>query len=470
MSEQRIDTQETPHVVVSGCVGDLIISRWTRAGVGVTGEQFTAVSPELDLVTIASEKPLQIQTPTHARLTIQTVQGNLTIKHVAGLVKVGQVQENLTLKSVGSIQIEDVQQEVQGESVDGPLRITAVHGPITLRNCSDVQIETADQGVSVRYVNGRVTLGSVEGDLDLHTISSDLTVTAVSGHVRASNLGGQNRLTDVQGRVVLGGGLVSGEHSVQAQGGIYLYWPTSAPLHLQATGGEIVNKLPLKQPIQSVENGLTTLSGYIQNRKTFLVLKTVGQIGLTTWDQSGEPVFVAADFVATPSSPVVADTPAVSHLETAVSQAVNQVLARIEMEFGLEWKHRLAAMELADRLTAALMRQLAQLPSTSAALTPATPGVQAFARAETAVRHSLQKVSDSLDKARQKLQDSPTPETAADVAPRTASPPPPLLPPATPVSVPTLPNHSPAQLRILDLLEKGVISVEDAGKLLQALA
>ncbi|MCA9969754.1 MAG: hypothetical protein KC425_06045, partial [Anaerolineales bacterium] len=101
-----------------------------------------------------------------------------------------------------------------------------------------------------------------------------------------------------------------------------------------------------------------------------------------------------------------------------------------------------------------------------------SPGTTAFTQAETAVRRSLQKIEDSIDSARQKLAAPPTHDDAA-VQPTPAAPaapaPQPTAMPDTPAPADRQPPQTAAQLRILDLLEKGTLSVEEAAHLLQAL-
>lgn len=498
MSEKRFDTNDTPHVMIQDCQGDVSIGSWIREAVTVTGESFTAASPEANLVTVTSAANMQIMLPAHSRLTIETIQGSLTIKHVGGLTKIGQVQGDLILKNVGDVQVDVIHGTLNGEGVDGPLHIDEAMQSVTLRNTHDVDLQRVGEGVSIRYVNGGVSLGHVNGDIDLHTISEDVTISQASGTVKLSNLGGQNSLPQVQGMIFLVGGLVSGEHTFTSQSDIYVYWPSHAPVNLIATASKISNRLRLRQAGESTEGDMVTLTGFIEHRKTFLVLKTPTRIGLVKWDHSGEPAFATSDFDFTePPAPVEEAetiTPVVAantDISTAVSQGVTHVINRLELELGPEWGRRFAALELEEKFTEAITAEFmrAGLPTapisaaetavTPPADTPVTPGVAAFHKAEHKVEKSLQKATTTMEKTRQRLTaPETTPPTKVPSPPETAAPSPPeAQPTAAPDTTPppSMPNNvtpsaqPAAQLRILDMLEKGVISVEEASKLLQSL-
>lgn len=472
MSDQRFDTGDAPHVMLKTCAQDVTIGSWTRQAVTFSGDAFTAESPEANLIIGSSTAPLTVQLPANSRLTLDGVAGSLTIKNVAGLIKIGQVQGDLHLKQVGNTQVDVVEGELQADNLNGPFHAAELARAAAFRNVGDVQVDRAQTAVSLRYVNGRITLGDVAGPLQVHTVSGSLLVQRCGAEAHLSNLGGQVTLP-AAAVVWLVGGLVPGEHTITAQERIYVYWPSLAPLNLIATGSEIVSTLPLKQAANTVDDSQTTLTGYIKDRKTFLVLKAAGRIGLTTWDGSGVPPFAEADFLPPPPVVVTAEPPApaapAEPVEAAVARAVADVLNRLELELGPEWGRRFAALELEDQLTAAVRRELAAAAGTAAplpaAMPPAaSPGMVAFDQAETAVRHSLQKIEDGLAQARQKLA-PPAAQEAAAVSAAAAEPPEAAadLPEPQPQ-----PGEAAAQLRILDLLENGAISVDEASQLLQA--
>ncbi|MCB8920462.1 MAG: hypothetical protein H6662_02665 [Ardenticatenaceae bacterium] len=472
MHEQLIDTSETPHVMLTRCGGDVTIATWQRKAVAVSGEGCDVETPEVDVVQVGADTAVSLRIPPHSRLTIGDVSGNLTIKHVAGLVSIGQVTGDLRLATVGNVQAKSAA-KLHGEGIDGPLTVTAVTQTILLRNTRDVAIEQAGGDVSIRYANGDVALGRIGGRLDLRTISGSLTVKWVDGTVYFGNLGGQVMLSDVRSVVHLVGGLMQGEHTITGSADLFVYWPTGAALSLTAEAAQIRNGLKLRSVTETTSEGLTTLTGYLKDFKTALRLHTPARIGLLPWDGSGEPDYADGDVLFAPPPEPAAEPAAVPvqavdvGMGTAVSRAVAEVLTSIELELGPEWKHRFAALELEKRLTEAIAAELQSDLTAALATTPAaapvaappapTAGIAAFRQAEQAVQKSLQQAEESMEVTRARAAGTAAEEEAGDV--ETAVP----TPPANPT------QQTPAQLRILDLLEKGAITVEQASQLLQAL-
>ncbi len=476
MGEQRIDTGDTPHVMLTLCGGDVSVASWQRKAVEIIGEAFSAEMPEVDVVQVQAETAVSLHIPLHSRLTLADVSGSVTIKHISGLVNVGAVQGSVTLSTVGNVQVKSVGSSLHGEGIDGPLTVSAVSAntpeAVILRNTANVTIQQIQGGVSIRYANGDVELGTVSGSLDLHTISGSLHVAQAGSTARLSNLGGEVNLPDVQGVVHLAGGLVEGEHLVAGQSDLFLYWPNAAPLSLLAEASRIHNGIKLQRITETaVSDTITSLSGYIEHQKTRLRLQTPARIGLLPWDGNAEPSYVDGEkLFAPPPEPTVQTAlnpvpmPAAGvGIETAVSRGVAEVLASIELELGPEWKHRFVALELDERLRAAIAAEfLDHKPPKEAnanlAATAVTPGMAAFAKAEEQVQKSLHQAEESIEVARGRLGKSQTAETAEKLDTAVAA-----------SSDEPAAAHSAAQLRILDMLEKGVITVEQASQLLQAL-
>lgn len=458
MGERRFDTGETPHVVLSLCAGDVSVASWRRQAIEVSGAAFRAENSELDVVQVWAETAVSLKVPLHCRLTIGRVDGALTIKGVAGLAGIGQVQGDLTLSTVGSVQVERIGGALRGEGLDGPLAVTDAAQTVTLRNTQDVTIQQAGGSISIRYANGDVILGQVAGALEAHTLSGNLQVDTVGGPARLDNLGGPLLLRDAQDVVHLVGSLAQGEHQVSGQSDIFLYWPGKAPLYLVAEASQIYNGLKLRRKTETaISPTLTALSGIIENHKTELRLATPARIGLLSWDGRGEPALADGNALFAPppappneppaveppaggSSPGLPATPPATPaafspaaLEAAIARGVGEVLASIELEFGPEWKYRFAALNLAERLQAAVLAELARrdaesekpgagsaereagggVPDSGLSVSmavaegdsgqPITPGQKAFHKAETAVVRSLEQAEESMDKTRSRL-------------------------------------------------------------------
>jgi hypothetical protein len=471
VSEQRIETGDTPHVIVTTCQGALSVGSWIRSGVGVTGEAFTAESPEADTVTVRSQADLTIQMPPDGRLSLEGLHGPVTVKHLAGLVQIGETPGDLTLRDTNHVQVENVHQSLAGQNLNGALTVAAVQGDLTLRNAADVTVEAVHGAASLHYVNGRVRLDQVQGDAALHTVNDDLHLGRIHGELRLSNLGGQTRVEQVDGDLWLAGGLAGGEHSFYAEGDIYVYWPPDAPLNLIATGGTVDHRLLLQETAVTSTEENTTLTGALAETKTTLRLRTPGRIAILPWSGEEEPAFDPAAFAPAvfaretpPDAESAPDLPAQSETAGAIETAVTRVLEQLVAELGAAWRERFAAVQLEQRLTTALTAALAEAEALPAAPPAApTPGEAAFAAAEEKVKASLDKAQRHVDYTRRRIQR----EETAGAAPPEAEEKPAEL--ETEAEKPAPAAAASAQLRILQLLEDGALTVDEASQLLKSL-
>lgn len=439
MNTQRLNTSDAPHVRLTQCAGDVQIGSWQRQAVEARGATFHVAMSQPDEVAIEGETAVSLLLPPHSRLTIGRIAGNLTIKHVAGLIGVEAVAGNLTLHSVGSVQVAQVGGQVQGEGIDGALKLTAVATNITLRNTHDVTIQRAGGDLSIQFINGDVALGEIEGDLAVRTVSGALHAARVGGMARLRNLGGALHLPQVQGTVHLLGGVAQGEHLLSGAGDLFLYWPGRAPLSLTAEGRQIVNRLKLREVTETaVSAEAIRLTGYLADHKTALRLQTTGRIALLPWNgrdesvEADESVFVPeleqeleqeregqGEGEQEGENKARATEVKDEVWETAVARGVAEVLLSIELQFGPEWKHRFAALELEKRLIAAIQAELLRLTPavqtvnqptsqpnqpTSQPSQPVTPpSLATFHKAEQAVEKSLRQAEESMDVTRSRI-------------------------------------------------------------------
>jgi hypothetical protein len=269
----------------------------------------------------------------------------------------------------------------------------------------------------VHYANGDVFVGEVMGDLSLSTVNGVVTVQRGQRDVNLNNLGGALTVENVQGDVRLRGGLPGGKHHCQAQGDIVVRWPVGAPLLLQATAPQITNRLPL----QDVEEAENSLSGRLGDGETVLVLQAQGRIVLKEQDESGW----AEDYFSDQSEPAWDEFGSEfakmgselaglgEQLSSEIGARMSELSAKMEERFGADF-----AQKMADK---------------------------AARRTEKAVERAMREA----ERARRRAS--------------AWSPPPPPRPKKESRAT------AEEQVKILGMLEKGIISVEEAETLLRAL-
>jgi len=304
---------------------------------------------------------------------------------------------------------------LSAKNINGQLSADTVAGDAALRNVGDVTLKHIQGDVVLRNVNGSVQLDQVQGDMALRTISGDVVISQGQRDVALRNLGGQTSLKNIQGDIRLYGGLAAGEHTFIAEGDIVLRWPVNAPLDLTATAPKIVNRLHLDQIVER-DNALT---GHIGDGETVVTLTAGGRIELKETqivDSRWETGFDEADF----GFDFGVDMAGLGERITQeVNEHISRVTADIETRFGSDFTQRLS-----EKI--------------------ARKAEQAAEKAERAAEKARRRAERNV---RRHGRWSPPP---APSSPK---------PKAT----------SEEQLKILRMVEKGVITPDEANTLLEAL-
>ena len=366
MNEQRIETNESPHIMISECGGQVVVKSWLQTAVSIQGPSFTI--EQNGSIHITSQDDLFLAVPAQTSVSLGVVQGDVTLKHLEGGITGDDLQGNVILNNVDAVQIDRVGQSLTAENLNGVLDVRHVHGAVSLQRVSEVKIGSVHRSAVVEYTNGPVELGKVEGKLELKSINGDVLVANGLSDIILQNLGGNNTLPSVMGDIWLVGGLRAGEQTFVSEKTIYVYWPEDAPLHLFANAPKIDNTVPLSNEIERHEGEQVILTGHIEEGKTSLTLKSAQRIALKLLG-SEPPRFLPDEFVV-PAEPA-------DDLTQTVRTAVHRVLAESSEMAGLE-----------ERLVTAVVSALAdwERPEAVASAVVSSDGVEVEGEvAETAV-------------------------------------------------------------------------------------
>lgn len=368
MREERFETGDKPHLIISECGGKLVAQSWRETAVSLQGDSFSAERDQ-DQLTISSEGDLYLAIPPQGRLTIGQIGGDLTLKHVSGGCVVDAVAGAITLRSVEGVTIGRAAQSVTGENLDGLLAISEAVGEVTLRRVHAVRLENALADLSVHFARGHIYIGQAAGLVELRTITGDVHIRQAAGEVRLTNLGGQAEAS-AAGPIWLAGGLRQGSHALTSQSDLYVYWPETAPLDLVAYGAVVEHNLPLEMARQTSENGITHLTGRLEEGGAHLRLKAADRVALKALPRQVEPQFTPEEFV-------FAAPPAETELARWVQTAVQTTLAELSAELPPATLTQLAAVRLEERLItavlAALPAQMEEMERGETAVLPTPP-------------------------------------------------------------------------------------------------
>jgi hypothetical protein len=424
MSETRIETGKSAELIVR-CRGDLQVGGWAEPAVLIKGDTYTTnIGPDEDK-TLPVEKALSIDgsgdlvlmVPAAATLLIDEVNGDLQVRNLEGDLKIVTVSGDAALRSLGTITIDSVHGDLAVRHVNGPFSAREIMGDASLRNVEALQLSTVFGDCAIGYANGDVHVAELMGDLSLKTINGNITVSSGHRDINLRNLGGLVSIEAVHGDIRLLGGLTPGKHSLSAEGDIVVRWPVDEPLVVTAVAPTIQNFLPLVDVAE--EEG--AFRGRLGDGQTILSLRANGRIilkesdsGTKSWeDVEGQAFGFDLGGLG-------------DHIAAEINSRMADFSVKMETQFGPEF--------------AARMEEKARA---------------AAVRAEKAAEKALRQAEKAAQKARwQSGQGGQW------------TPPPAPQPPGKKASQ----VSEEEQLKILRMVENGIISPDEANDLLEAIS
>jgi hypothetical protein len=421
MAKEYYEAGKTPWVTVERCGGNLLVKNWADSRIAVEGNHEAEESE--GMLTIRSGESLTVWFPAGTSLTVGVVEGDLVAKGIDGELQVESVNGDFALKAAGAgASIGVVHGDLAVRSVEGPLKLGTIHGDVACRNVGALQIEAVHGDFAGRYVEGDAALAEVMGDIALDTVNGDVAIGYARRDANLSNLGGLVDVKQSDGDIRLRGSLIAGKHHLTADGDIVVRWPAAAPLSVHARANSFANRLALEELEEQMdkESGKKTLTGRIGDGEPVLVLEAGGRVVLKETGEAGswEHEFVNGVTGWTNSAVGAAiDLSGVAEqISTEIGAKMAEFGARMEERFGGEYAQRMAE--------------------------------KAARKAEHAVARAAKRMEQEQRRGY-------------------GFPPPP--PPASPPKPARKQPSADEQVKILSMLEKGIISVEEAETLLRAL-
>lgn len=417
MSKQYYEPGKTTWVEIGRCDGNLLVKGWEESRIAIQGNHETGEAE--GMLTVTSAESLSVWLPAGTSLIVKTVEGDVVVKGLRGELQVETVMGDLVVKGAGSVgaSITTVHGSLAVRGVDGPFQVGTVHGDAAFRNTGALQIKHVYGDLAARYLSQDVRLAEVYGDIALHTVSGDVQIAHAHGDVNLGNLGGQLDVEQCDGDIRLRGGLSAGKHHLKALGNIVLRWPPSEPLTVHATAASFTNRLPLQEldEQRDEESGKQRLSGQLGDGETVLIMDAGGHVVLKETGEAGWESDFEAGWAGAGVGAAVDLTGLTEQISGEISARMAELTARMEERLG---------GDLAQRM------------------------------AEKAARKAEQAVSKAARRQRR--------------ANEWYAPPAPPAPPQPPKARRKQPSAE-EQVKILSMLEKGIISVEEAETLLNAL-
>ena len=414
MGKEKFSVGKAPLITVVDCAGDLVVRPWLNLDVQAKGDYQTEVDGET--VTFESSGDLILSVPEGSNLVVKRAAGDVVVRSIAGSVELLDVRGDVVLGNLATVKLGHIHGDLVANSLSGSLTAEQIDGDVVLRNLdADLTLGIVNGDGALQFVNGTISLGEMAGDLSVRSVSGDVEIGKVRRDANLRNLSGSCSLSHVSGDIRLLGGLGPFEHSLYAEGDIVVRWPIDAPLLLEAEASRIVNQLPLRDVAATDQ----TLSGRLGDGNTRLNLKADGtiilkeaQIVAQEWTFGTEPV-IDFDFMAELSS-------LGAKISSEVGEQVARVTAELESNFGPDFMQRMA-------------EQFAQKATDAAAKARKTAAASEHGAGRTTTTGSKGSADERAEKSSQRD------------------------------------GKAEAQLKILKMVEKGVISPDEASTLLEAL-
>ncbi|MGH2537671.1 MAG: DUF4097 family beta strand repeat-containing protein [Candidatus Promineifilaceae bacterium] len=407
--KERYETGKTPTLIISAD-GDLQIRGWDEPAVQVHGP--ATLRQEEAKWRIEASDDVSLLVPRTADVILERVAGEGLVKHLETPLTAGEVAGDLSLTHLASATVQAVHGDLSAGHLEGAFSAAEIMGDASLRHMQSVELGRVHGDLSAAHISGALSLESIMGDSSLASISGPVEAATVQRDANVGNLGGSLALRQVHGDVRLRGPLAEGKHTVSAEGDIVLIWPAGAPLNLEAKASKVVCRLPLDA--QSEEAGV--FSGRLGDGNTTLLLEARGRVILKALEE------YAADKFGPGPHPFELDLDLASlgdRINAEISGRMADLGGRLEREFGPAFAAKLEMR--ADK---------------------------AAARAERMAARAMRKA-----------------ERAARKMPWRAGPPIPGAPAAK--AQPRASDDE--QLKILKMVEQGVITPDEANNLLEAL-
>jgi hypothetical protein len=416
MNGKKIHLGKSPVIKIQAG-GSLVIRGWAEDTAMFSGDEFQVDEQEGNWSIIANGD-LHLMVPIKATITVNEANGDVAIKNIENSVRLGQIKGDVVLQNLLSAETTRVFGDLSIRNLSDSCVVGEALGDVSFREVGDLSVRSIYGDCAVSFVNGSVEILQVMGDIVLRTINGDVTISEGRRDVNIRNIGGTCHVNSVHGDVRMRGGLSSGKHRLTADGDIVIRWPGDAPLVVEARAADIKNRLDLVDVIE--ENDM--LGGSLGEGQTFLFLNSKGRIILNRAEamKDENSQFNEKEFSFNFDLGQLGE-----YVTSEIDNHMANFSARMQTEFGPEFAARLeqTAQEAATKAEKATEKAIKQAE-------------------KAATRLRWQAGGDSWNSAYTGDQDQSSQKQK---------------------------TSSKEQLQILHMVEKGIISPEEAATLLDAL-
>ena len=416
MDKSSVPTSETPRINLN-ISGNLSVKGWDEREVVVKCSSPDDLSMDVqdDEIKINCTSNGSLRVPYGSVLQASHIKGDATIKALEGEISISQISGNLSLRSVGSANLGTVHGNLVAKNVDGNLDLKKCQGNVSVRDIQgDLMVEES--------ISGNLTLKEIDGNAKVHArgnVSVELDPSPES------------------------------TYDFQAKGNLTCRLPADASVKVNITRGSNIRvKIPEVEVQTPIKTPFELLLG---DGDAELTMSASGNVTLSSrppdWDMGEFEVDMGEDFE--------------DMAESLNEQISLQIEAQMEM-MEEELEHQLDTLSFSLEKTAMSAEQAERVAERAREASE-----RANQRAQEKIRRAQEKMERKLEAVRRRA------EMKARAAERAARdrrrrPEPPGWT-SSPPKTPSEPVSEEERLMILQLLENGKITTEEAEQLLAAL-
>ncbi len=158
MEKRSVPTGETPTVEIN-IQGNAVIKGSDELTVSVkTESDEVTLEAKEDKVIVHCDGDCRVKVPRHARVMVESVQGDAVLKALEGPVQIKTVEGELVLRSVGPVELEGVQGNLEARNVMGAFKAQKIEGNVSVR---DIQ-----GAFEAQQIEGNLIVGDVDGAVE----------------------------------------------------------------------------------------------------------------------------------------------------------------------------------------------------------------------------------------------------------------------------------------------------------------
>jgi DUF4097 and DUF4098 domain-containing protein YvlB len=340
MKKEQFEIGKAPHLTVE-CMGDLDVRSWGETAVYLKGDQYETTEQENGMA-VHSHADLRVMLPAGAQLTVTAAHGDLSVKNVEGIIEIDQVMGDAALRDVGALAVRRVHGDLTARDVNGPCAVEEVLGDAIFARVGNINVKRAHGDCILRTVTGPANLGEVMGDASLKSITGDVNVGTGHRDVSLRSVGGLVNVGDAHGDIRLRGPLAPGKHHLNAQRDIVVRWPAASPISVIATGHEVLDRLGLAQTGR--DNG--SFVGHTGESDTTLILNAKGRIILKAADSAEDENFDGGfnlDLEAEIAGISQRVSTEINSRMAEMNSRMSELASRLERKFGPEFSAKIEA-------------------------------------------------------------------------------------------------------------------------------